>query len=255
MRGNWVRKKLSRGEPTVGCFLGLGSPHIAELLAHAGFDWLVLETEHSAVDIAQIEHMMMAMGGTGTIPIIRVMNADSIVIQRPLDAGALGILVPMVRTAADIESIVKCTRYPPVGARGFGPLRASQYTKDYAGYARDANDNILVSVIIETKEAIENIEEIVKVAGLDAVFLGLFDLSISYGLDPLEMPHREIDEAIVRTLAAAKGSGVAVGTGCSTPEELVRRKREGFNFLAFGSDYGLLGQSARVGLDAFRQSE
>ena len=253
MRDNWVRKKLNRGEPTIGCYLGLGSPHIAELLAHAGFDWLVLETEHSAVDIAQVEHMMMAMSRTETIPIVRLMNAETIVIQRALDAGALGILVPMVRAAVDVETIVKNTRYPPAGIRSFGPLRASQYSKDYASYARQANDNILVSVIVETPDAIENVEAIAAVPGLDAMFLGLFDLSNAYGLDPLELPHPEIDAAIARTLKAGQANGVAVGTGCSTAEDLILRKREGFTFLAFGSDYTLLARGARTGLDAFRQ--
>lgn len=251
MRENWVRQKLNRGEPTIGCFIGLGSPHVAELLAHAGYDWLVLETEHSAVDIAQVEHMMMAISGADTIPIVRVMNAEPIVIQRALDAGAFGILVPMVRTAADIEAIVKSTRYPPVGERGFGPLRASRYAKDYAEYARKANDNIIVSIIIETKEAIENIEEIAAVPGLDGMFLGLFDLSISYGLDPLELPHPEIDAAIARTLAAGNTSGVAVGMGSSTPEELLKLRKDGFTYLAYGSDYSLLTAGARGGLDAF----
>jgi len=159
MTDNWVRRMVNSGNPTVGCFLGLGSPHVAELLAHAGYDWLVLETEHSAVDIAQVEHMMMAVQNTNTIPIVRVPTAEPIGIQRALDAGARGILVPMVRTAADVQAVVDCTRYPPDGKRGFGPLRASGYFRQGEEYFRTANDNLLVSIILETKEAVDNLAE------------------------------------------------------------------------------------------------
>jgi len=110
MRDNWVRNKLRAGEPTLGCFLGLGSPNVAELLAHAGFDWLVVETEHNGLDSAEIQHMLMAMNGTNTIPLVRVPSANPVFIQRALDIGAMGIVVPMVRTADEARAIVAATR-------------------------------------------------------------------------------------------------------------------------------------------------
>src|SRR3954447_12039584 len=99
MRANWVREKLGAGQPTIGCFLGLGSPNVAELMAHAGFDWLVIETEHNGLDSAEIQHMLMAINATSTVPIVRIPSANPVYIQRALDLGALGILVPLVRTA------------------------------------------------------------------------------------------------------------------------------------------------------------
>lgn len=252
MRKNWVRQKLQAGEPTIGALLGLGSPNVAELMAQAGYDWLVVETEHSALDSAQIEHMLMAMNGSETIPIARVPSADPVTIQKALDIGAMGILVPMVRTASEAEAIVSATRYPPEGRRGFGPLRASHYTMDYDDYLASANENILVALILETKEALENLEEIVSVPGVDALFLGLFDLCLSMGFNPMQMPFEEIDAAIERALAVCKKSGVAIGVGSSTPEDLRRRREEGFTFQVYGTDYKLLGDAARTGIEAFR---
>ena len=253
MRTNWVREKLRAGQSTIGCFMGLGSPNVAELLAHLGFDWLVIETEHSALDSAQIEHMLMAMSGTDTIPLVRVPSSDPLFIQRALDFGALGVVVPLVKTAAEVERIVRATRYPPVGTRGFGPLRASHYALDYPNYFTRANDNIIVALILETKEAVENLEELAAVPGLDAVFLGLWDLCLSMGLNPLEMPFPETEAAIQRALEVGRKTGLAIGFGADTPEELRKRQDEGFTFLACAPDYYLLAGAARAGLAAFRR--
>ena len=118
----------------LGCFMGLGSPTLAEMLAHAGFDYLVVETEHNALDTAEIQQMLMAMNGTDTIPFVRLPSASPVFIQRALDIGAMGIVVPLVKTAAEAEAIVHATRYPPVGSRAFGGLRASHYTFDNQDY-------------------------------------------------------------------------------------------------------------------------
>src|SRR4030095_6271168 len=115
MKKNWVRERLKLGESTLGCFMGLVSPNVAELMSHAGFDWLVIETEHSALDIGQVEHMLMAVKGTETVPLVRWPSWDLVYIQRALDIGAMGIVVPLIRTAADSEAIIRATRYRPEG--------------------------------------------------------------------------------------------------------------------------------------------
>jgi 4-hydroxy-2-oxoheptanedioate aldolase len=247
---NRVRERLRAGEPTVGCFLGLGSPSVAELLGHAGFDWLLVETEHNALDAAQVEHMLMAIASTAAVPIVRVPAVDRVAIQRALDVGGMGVLVPMVRTAADVEEVVRATRYPPAGTRSFGPLRASRYGFDNRDYLDRANDNIVTAVIVETREALDGIEELVAVPGLDAVFLGLFDLCLSLGLDPLQMPLPEIDRAIERVLAAARAAGVAAGIGVASSDDLRARQEQGFTFVSYGTDYSLLAAAARAGLAA-----
>ena len=130
MKTNHVREKAKAGKPTIGCFLGLGSQNVAGLMANAGLDWVVIETEHNGLDSAEIEHMLMAIKGTDTIPLVRVPSASPVYIQRALDIGAMGLMVPMVKTAGEARAIVSATRYPPEGTRGFGPLRASSYTMD-----------------------------------------------------------------------------------------------------------------------------
>src|SRR5258707_7137621 len=193
MRKNWVREKMRAGQPTLGCFLGLGSPNVAELLASAGFDWLVIETEHNGLDSAEVEHMLMAVNGTETVPLVRIPSSNPVFIQRALDMGAMGIVVPLVRTAAEAQAIVRATRLPPQGSRSWGPLRASRYTFDNEDYFNRANDNIMVALILETKEAVENLDAIAAVPGIDALYLGPWDLCLSLGLNPMHQPYPEID--------------------------------------------------------------
>ena len=253
MRTNWVREKLRSGQPTLGCFLGLGSPNAAELLAHAGFDWLVIETEHNGLDSAEVQQMLMAVNGRESIPLVRVPSAQPVYIQRALDMGGLGIVVPMVRTAAEAEAIVRATRYPPLGARSWGPLRASAYTFDNADYMKRANDQILVALILETKEAVDNLEAIASVPGIDALFLGKWDMSLALGLNPIDLPLAPIDAIQERMLAVCRRHGVACGTSAGGPDELRALRDQGHLFISYGADYHLLASAARAGLAAFRQ--
>lgn len=250
---NPVRERLRAGRPTVGCFMALGSPNAAELLAQVGFDWLVIETEHSGLDVAQVEHMLMAMSGSETVPLVRVPALDSVFIQRALDLGAMGIVVPLVRTADDARAAVRATRFPPEGTRSFGPIRAARYSLDYGAYLATANENTLVALIVETREAVENIAEIAAVPGVDVLFFGLFDLCLSLGLDPLRLPLPEIDEIVERVLEIGRAANVAVGMSARTADELVGHRSRGFTFLGFSTDYFLLLDGARGALEAFRR--
>lgn len=254
MRTNWVREKLRAGQPTVGCFLGLGSPNVAELLAHAGFDWLVIETEHNGLDSAEIQHMLMAMSGTKTIPLVRVPSANPVFIQRALDLGALGIVVPLVRTPEEAEAIVRATRLPPAGTRSWGPLRASHYTIDTQDYLDRANDNILVALILETREAVDNLDTIAAVPGIDALYLGPYDLGLAYGVDPRTGYHPPVQTAIEKMLAVCKERGIAAGIGETSPDSVVRWRERGCTFLGLGPDYNLLLGVARDGLARVRES-
>ena len=251
MKSNWVRETLRAGRPALGSFLGLGSPNLAELMAHAGFDWLVIETEHNGLDSAEIEHMLMAMSGTETVPIVRVPSSNPVFIQRALDMGAMGIVVPMVKTAEEAERIVGATRYPPDGVRSFGPLRASRYTFDNDDYFQRANDNILVVLILETSEAVNNLENIAAVPGIDVLYLGPADMSLSLGLSPLQLPHPEVEEVLERALEVGRKSGVAVGAGSGSPDQLRLAQSKGLTFLGYGPDYALVANAARAGLAAF----
>jgi 2-keto-3-deoxy-L-rhamnonate aldolase RhmA len=253
MQTNRTREKLIAGQAAFGTFMGLGSPNLAELLSQVGLDYLVIETEHNGLDSAEIEHMLMAIKGTETTPIVRIPSHDTVYIQRALDMGAMGIIVPLLKTATEAEAIVAASRYPPDGTRGWGPLRASQYTLDNDDYIKRANDNILVAGLLETKEAVENLDEITSVPGLDALFIGMWDLCFSMGLNPMDMPFPETDAVIERALEIGKKNGVAIGMGSNTPEDLIRHKTQGFTFLAYGPDYYLMINAINAGLEAFNQ--
>jgi len=252
VKTNWVRERLNAGQPSVGCFVGLGSPNAAELLAHAGFEWLVIETEHSALDSAEIEHMLMAVNGTETIPIVRLPSANPVYIQRSLDFGAMGIMVPMVKTAEEARAVVQATRYPPAGTRGYNPLRAAHYSFDSQDYFYQANDNLLVTLILETKEAVENLEAIASVPGVDVLFLGPFDLCLSLGLDPMKQPHPQIEKVIDQMVSIGKKTGVAMGIHAFNPDQLRQRQSQGFTMISYSTDYVMLAEAARTGLAAFR---
>jgi 4-hydroxy-2-oxoheptanedioate aldolase len=253
MRNNWVLERTHNGKPTIGCFMGLGSPNVAELLAHAGFDWLVIETEHNGLDSAEIEHMLMAVNATRTIPMVRIPSAQQTFIQRALDLGAMGIVVPMVKTAKEAREIVAATRYPPQGTRSFGGLRASHYTFDNEDYFNRANSEILVMLILETKEGAENLEEIASVPGVDVLFLGTMDLCLALGLNPLRQPYPEIQEILDRASTFGRRTGVSIGIGVSSPEQVRERQAEGFHFLVYAGDYQMLAGTARAGLSAFQR--
>lgn len=252
MRENWVRKRLKDGQPTLGAFLGLGSPAVAELLASVGLDWLIVETEHNALDSAEIENMLRAIdaANTGTVPLVRIPSADPVYIQKALDLGALGVVVPMVKTADEARAIVAATRYPPVGRRSFGPLRASRYTFDSEDYFEKINDNVIVAFVLETKEAVEDIEEICAVDGVDVLYLGFADLSLSLGLTPFKLPHADVDAVVEKVLEVAARHGVAVGNGSTTPDGLQPIVDAGYTFIGFGPDYYLLADAAKAGREA-----
>ena len=254
MKNNEVRGKLLAGEAQIGCFMGLGSPNVAELLTRAGLDWLVIETEHNNLDIAQIEHILMAVQGSGAMPIVRVASSQQVYIQRALDVGAMGVLVPMVRSVAEAEAIVAATRYPPAGIRSFGPLRASHYSLDNEDYLRRANDHVLVALIVETREMLDNLEEIAAVPGVDVLFLGPFDLCLSLGLDPLQLPLPEVDAVLERMLEVGRRCGKAVGFAADSPAGLRALQAQGVTFISYGQDYGLLMRAIREGVEAFGNS-
>jgi 2-dehydro-3-deoxyglucarate aldolase len=251
MRNNWVRERLKRGQATIGCQVGLGSPNVIELLAQAGYDWLIIESEHNGLDSAEIQNMLMAMNGTEAIPIVRIPSSNYVYIQRALDMGAMGIMAPLVKTAEEARAIVSATRYPPSGIRSLGPLRASKYTLDNEDYFNRANDNTLVTFILETKEAVENLEEICRVPGVDVLFFGSWDLCLSYGLNPFKQPYPEIEAVQERMLEVGKKTGVAMGIGAVTPDQLRKRQSQGFTFLNYGPEYKLFVDAISAGLNAF----
>lgn len=240
MRANHVRRRLKAGEPSIGTWLSLPSPEAAEYCSRVGFDWLTVDVEHNPVDVRTQAQMFMAMSASHTAPMARIPANDPIIIKRTLDAGAWGIVVPMVNSRAEAEAAVRATRYYPEGGRGVGGGRHG-HSFDAVGtdYFRNANNEILLVVMIEHIEGVEHAEEILSVPGVDACFIGPNDLGASMGLGlglPLENDTPRIVEAIAHVRDTCKRNGVAPGIHCSGAPAVNQRIAEGFQFCAMASE-------------------
>jgi 4-hydroxy-2-oxoheptanedioate aldolase len=253
VRTNQAKAALLAGEVVFGCFIRHPSASIVELLALQGWDVIVFDAEHGAIEPGDCEEMTRAALLGGATPIVRIPAADRTSVQRYLDVGALGLHAPLVETGRDAENVVRFARYMPEGERGLAGVRAASYgqAESFGEYVRRANEELLVAVQVETRQGVENIEEIVTVPGIDAVFIGTTDLAHSLGRinDP---GHPDVISAIDRVAEETKSAEKALGI--LVPDEA--RARE---WIARGASYicvtveGLLGQASRVMLGALAQ--
>ena len=246
------RQRLASGEPLLGPVLTLASAPVASLLAASGFDWLWIDLEHGAISLETALQMIWASRGTDAVPLVRVPWHEPWLVKPLLDAGAMGVITPMVETAAQAATAVAALRYPPAGVRGFAPtLAPARWGLSVADYAAAADGALLAIVQIETAAAVERIEEIVAVPGLDLVFVGMYDLSGSLGLLG-QVDHPLVEAAALRVLEAARRAGVAAGTIALDPATIRRRLEQGFSFMAVATDGSLLTGSARQLLEVVR---
>ena len=246
---NPVTDKLRSGKPAVGSWLGLCSPVAAEAMAHVGWDWLVVDAEHSPVGFDTMVNCFRAIQLGGAAPMARVPWNDTVWIQRTLDAGALGLVVPMVNSAEDAKSVVSNMRYATRGQRSFGGSRVAAYIE--GDYRTWADENLAVIVMIETIQAVENAEAILGVEGVVGCFIGPNDLALSMGLTMKDAgPGTKHEAAMLEVLAAAKKTGKAAGKHCFDAAEITMRIRQGFQFLALSGDGGFLAKAAREEFNA-----
>jgi 2-keto-3-deoxy-L-rhamnonate aldolase RhmA len=229
---NLVKRRLKAGEQTCGVWMSVESPMVTELLSTLNFDWFVFDTEHSPLDIYQVQTLIQAMRGNNITPIVRVVWNDLVAIKRALDIGAYGIVIPWVNTREEAEMAVKACRYAPKGLRGCGPRRASMFDPEYL---KTADEEILIIAQIETKEAVENIGDILSVDGIDVSYIGPADLSASYG-HLGNMSHSEVQEAIDKVFDASVASGVATGIHMGAGKKIIDRVKKGYTFITVGSD-------------------
>ena len=210
MRPNGIREAWAAGRPALGAWLMIPSAFSAEIIAHAGFDWVCVDMQHGVIDYAQMVTMLQAVSSTDVTPLVRVPWNEPGIIGKSLDAGARGVIIPMVNTRADAERAVQACRYAPVGARSYGPLRANYYAGfDYFAHA---NDDVLCIVMIETRDAVARVDEILSVPGIDAVYVGPADLSVTLGLPPApDHDAAAFTDAITRILEACRAHGVVPG--------------------------------------------
>jgi 4-hydroxy-2-oxoheptanedioate aldolase len=247
MKSNFVRARLKRGESSIGTWLTLPDPTAAQLMARAGFDWLTVELEHTPVSFETAALSFAIIAASGAVPLVRIPWNTGENIKRVLDIGAWGIVVPMVNTRAEAEAVVAAARYAPHGSRSIGgQLHAVNFDTDPGTYYARANDELLIVVMAEHVKAIANIDEILSVPGIDAVFIGPNDLLNSMGRAPaFESDHEEFIQAVSQVLQTARKYGVAPGIHVLDASAAQRRLDEGFQFIAITSEAGMMLSKAR----------
>jgi 2-keto-3-deoxy-L-rhamnonate aldolase RhmA len=252
---NPVKKALKEGKVVIGATVTAANPDVAATLAGAGFDFLWIEMEHSPLTLETARSMILATRGLKAMPFTRVPVNEPWMAKRVLDIGSLGVIFPFTSTRELAEQAVKSCKYPPQGIRGFGAaMAASRWGMSGSDYAKFANENVLVVVIIEQKQAIDNIEQIASVPGVDVLFIGVNDLSFSLGVggktnDPI------VEEAVNKVLAAGKKYNIPVGYPAGTPVEINKRIAQGFRFFQASSDLGMMAAAARDLLSKIERDE
>jgi 4-hydroxy-2-oxoheptanedioate aldolase len=240
---NAFKQALSRCERQVGLWSGLASSIAAEIVAGAGFDWIVIDGEHGPNDIHSLLPQLQAMRGGTAEPVFRVPWNDAVIIKRALDVGARSLLVPFIQNAAEARRAVEATRYPPLGIRGVSVApRANGYGR-IKGYHRNAHLDICVLVQLESKAALAEIEAIAAIDGVDGLFIGPSDLAADFGRlgDP---KHPEVQAAIQDAARQIRAMGKSAGTLAGNVDDVESLFETGFNFTATGSDVGLLARGA-----------
>jgi len=245
---NPVKARLRRNEVSIGTWVGIGHPDVTERLADLGFDWLTFDTEHSPLSLETVQTMMMSMSFTDTcVPLVRLRWNDTVFIKRVLDMGAYGVIVPWVNSREEAEAAVSACKYPPEGVRGVGPRRASLRDPDYI---KTANEEVLIVVMIETQRALDNLDEIFSVPGIDACFIGPWDLSTNLGVGP---PPPWDDDGFRGVLAgiveACERHGIAPGMHCNY-DNINMAIEMGFRFCAIDSDASFMVKAAREVLES-----
>lgn len=251
MRENRLRTLWQQNQPAVNGWLAIPSSFSAEVMAHQGWDTLTIDMQHGVIDYAQMVTMLQAISTTPTVPIVRVPWLEPGIIMKSLDAGAYGVICPMVNTREDAQRLVSYTHYAPRGSRSFGPVRANLYGG--ADYPAKANDTIVAFAMIETRQALDNLDSILSVEGLDAIYIGPSDLSLALGcrpvFDDVDPPTAQAIEHIVKR---AKAHGVRAGVHNGVPAVARARIALGFDFVTLGSDARLLTAGSQELLKAIR---
>ncbi|MCR5883910.1 aldolase/citrate lyase family protein [Rhizobacter sp. J219] len=245
MRENRLRTMWQAGEAAVNGWLAIPNSFSAETMAHQGWDTLTIDLQHGVVDYQAMVVMLQAISTTPTVPLVRVPWLEPGILMKTLDAGAYGVICPMVSTREDAQKLVAYTSYAPKGTRSFGPVRALLYGG--ADYPQHANDTIVRFAMIETAQALDNLDDILSVEGLDAIYIGPSDLSLALGCKPT---FDEVDpkaaQAIDHILARAKAHGVVAGIHNGAPEVALARIAKGFQFVTVGSDARLMAAGAQA---------
>ena len=241
---NRLKRDLAAGKVCLGATITINSPAVAEIMSHIGLDWIWFETEHSSLTLDNVLTMLQATNGADVSTVIRVPWNDKTMIKRALDLGPDGIIVPLVNSREEAEAAVRAMKYPPLGERGGGLGRAQCYGLHMGEYMETANNEVMMIPMIEHIQAVENIDEILKVKGVDSVMVGTLDLSGSMGVlgqtgDP------KVEGAVQKVLASCKKAKVPCGIITVAPEQANERIKQGFTNIIMGIDVLFLHSAAR----------
>ncbi|MEM1994889.1 MAG: aldolase/citrate lyase family protein [Nitrososphaerales archaeon] len=243
---NLLKEKLKQGKAAFGTFLTIGHPDVAEIIGSVGFDFVVFDMEHAPLDFGIVQSMMQAMSYSETTPLIRVAWNDLVLFKQALDIGAHGLVIPWVNSGDEAEYAVKAAKYPPRGIRGFGPRRAALRDRDYTA---TADSETMLIVQIETKTALNNLDSIFSVDGVDACFIGPMDFTMSLGILG-QLEHPSFEEALVKVVESSKKHNVIPGIATVPIEgrgympDLAKVLGMGFKMISLGYDLGFLRKSA-----------
>lgn len=232
-----LKEKLNKNKFTLGSWITLGHSSIAEIMAKIGFDWLVVDMEHSAITLDECQRLIQVIELSGVVPLVRVDENNPYLIKRVMDTGAHGVIIPMVNTKKDAVMAVKAVNYPPSGIRGIGLARAQGYGMEFESYRNLVNKRSIVIAQIEHIDAINNLESILNVTGIDGSIIGPYDLSGSLGR-PGKFKSNKIRKAIAHYESVSKRMGKPMGFHVVHPDivEANKLKRKGYTFLAVGLD-------------------
>ncbi len=252
MRENRLRTLWGQDKAAINGWLAVPNGFSAEVMAHQGWDTLTIDLQHGVVDYAQMLSMLQAISTTPTVPLVRVPWLEPGIIMKTLDAGAYGVICPMISTREEAQRLVAYTHYAPMGTRSFGPVRATLYGG--ADYPSEANKTIVAFAMIETAQALDNLDAILSVEGLDAIYIGPSDLSLALGCKPVfDDVEPKVAQAIDHIVERARAHGVQAGVHNGRPDVALARIAKGFRFVTVASDARILAAGSQDLLSAMRK--
>ena len=245
MKNTSLKHKLKTKDVTIGSWITIGHQAVVDILAEAGFEWLCIDLEHTVVDYNELQVLIGFIQAHNIAALVRVSKNEEVVIKKVLDAGADGIIVPMICSAAEAKQAVDFAKYPPVGKRGVGLNRAQRYGFGFEEYKKWLEENLVVIAQIEHINGVNNLEEIISIQGIDGVFIGPYDLSASLGI-PGMYNEPVVIEALKKFEGICLKNDVTMGYHVIEPNiNLVKEKQQaGYNFIAFSTDFLFMGKKA-----------
>jgi len=249
-----LKQKLKNNQLTIGSWIMIGNPISVEVMALAGFEWLVIDIEHTSIDLQTVENLIRTIQANNIKALVRVSKNEEVVIKRVLDMGADGIIVPMVCSKEEALMAVNFAKYPPIGKRGVGLYRASKYGTKFEEYKKWVNEELVIIAQIEHIDAVNNIDDILQVDGIDGTIIGPYDLSGSMGY-PGDFERDDVKAAVQKVLDKCKEYNIPSGFHVvdTNPESLKQKINQGCTFLAYGIDYFFLRDCAMNGMKNIRE--